>query len=149
MTPENTMKLYAAFPRLYRGKDKTLQESLMSWGFDCGDGWFDLIWKLSGDIEDVARKEGLDPCSYEWPEAVQVKQKFGTLRFHLEETSDAAMALIDAARAASAKICEVCGAPGSPGEGRHVQTLCREHAREKSSAHPVGDRMPVWKLQED
>ncbi|MHB1301488.1 MAG: hypothetical protein ACYCY8_11565 [Burkholderiales bacterium] len=109
MTPENAMKLYSAFPRLYRGKDRSLHESLMSWGFDCGDGWFDLIWKLSGDIEDVARKEGLDPCSYDWPEAMQVKAKFGTLRFHVRNSNDQIKNLIDKASEESGRIYESNG----------------------------------------
>lgn len=111
MTPENTMKLYSAFPGLYRGKDKTLQESMMSFGFDCGDGWFDLIWRLSNDIEAVVRREEIDPESSDWPEASGIKQKFGTLRFHVRNANDEIMNLIDEALEESAMICEKTGKP--------------------------------------
>lgn len=109
MTPENTMKLYSAFPRLYRGKDKSLQESLMSWGFDCGDGWFDLIWKLSQAIEESARQDGIDPQSESWPEAMQVKAKFGTLRFHVRNSNGQIRNLIDKAAEESGRISESNG----------------------------------------
>jgi hypothetical protein len=133
MTPENTQKLYAAFPLLYRGKDSNAEDSSMSWGFECGDGWFNLIWNLSQAIEENARRDGVDPQSDSWPEAFQVKQKFGTLRFHLKGNSESFMKLIDTASASSAGICEVCGDSGSLVGRRYVQPLCREHAREKLS----------------
>ena len=43
MNTENTKKLIEAFPALYRGYKKSPRESLMCFGFECGDGWFDLI----------------------------------------------------------------------------------------------------------
>lgn len=115
MSPENTQKLFDTFPHLYRGRVKSLQESLMSWGFTCGDGWFDLVWTLSQDIEDLARTTGLEPHSDEWPEAVQVKEKHGMLRFHLKRTPLTTrykvVVLIREAELRSAIICEECGMP--------------------------------------
>lgn len=74
---ENTQKLFKSYPRLYRSREYGLMED----GFCCGDGWFDLIEKLSADIEQAARDAGLDLTSEQWPSAIQVKEKFGTLRF--------------------------------------------------------------------
>ena len=110
MSPENSEKLYCAFPRLYRGKDKG--ESMMGRGFECGDGWFELIRKLSSDIEDVARKEGRNPEEDAWPEATQVKEKFGTLRFHVRNASDEIRNMIARAGEESERICEATGKPG-------------------------------------
>ncbi len=128
MTPENTEKLYQAFPMLYRGKDKSLQESSMSWGFECDDGWFDLIWKLSHAIEECARCAGLKPDSDRWPEAIQVKQKFGSLRVHLINQTDEMCALINSASDASMTICETCGAIAAQTVviNRWVQALCHQ-----------------------
>ncbi|MEQ1533773.1 MAG: hypothetical protein HOO97_11770 [Sideroxydans sp.] len=42
--------------------------------FECGDGWFELIYQLSQDIETVARKNGLIPDSLEWPLCRQVNE---------------------------------------------------------------------------
>lgn len=132
MNPENTQKLYAAFPRLYRGRSKPPEVSSMAMGFDCNDGWFDLIWNLSQAIEDVARRDGHDPQSEDWPEAAQVKQKVGALRFHLAKNTNTFAALVDNAMKASEEICEVCGAPGAMSADIQsgVRTVCNEHNRE-------------------
>lgn len=50
----------------------------MAIGFDCCNGWFDLIWMLSLQIEEAARQAELNPHSKAWPEVMRVKEKFGT-----------------------------------------------------------------------
>lgn len=107
MSPQNTQQLFDAFPRLYRGRQLPASESAMSWGFECGDGWFDLIWQLSKAIEDSARQEGIDPQSDEWPEATQVKNKFCSLRFHLRRNTGATRMLREAALTASQGMADV------------------------------------------
>ncbi len=72
-----TKKLLDDFPRLFRDRN----ESAMQRGFECGDGWFDLIYKLAQDIEAVARESGLSSDSTDWPKCRQVKAKMGSLRF--------------------------------------------------------------------
>ncbi|MEO8121150.1 MAG: hypothetical protein ABI606_17735 [Rhodoferax sp.] len=95
MNPHNTQQLFDAFPHLYRGRQLPASESAMSWGFECGDGWFDLIWQLSKSIEDSARHEGIDPQSDEWAEATQVKNKFGSLREAAQTASQGIVDVID------------------------------------------------------
>lgn len=111
MTPEHTQQLFDAFPRLYRGRAKPAQESMMASGFSCSDGWFALIWQLSQAIEQIAQQEGLDACGQDWPEAMQVKQKCGTLRFRLKNPSAGMTALVQAAETTSETVCEACGMP--------------------------------------
>ena len=130
MTPEKTQQLFDAFPYLYRGRVNPIEESLMAFGFDCDDGWFDLIYTLSQKIEDASRASGLEPQSDSWPEAAQVKEKVGTLRFHLNNRTEMMTSLISDALEVSAKTCETCGKPGSRVEGRGVKTLCTNHAKE-------------------
>ncbi|MDP4028040.1 MAG: hypothetical protein Q8P42_03625 [Gallionella sp.] len=86
-------KLFDDFPRLYRNR----HESSMQRGFECGDGWFELIYKLSQDIESVARESGLKPDSTAWPRCRQVKEKLGTLRFYVFNCDEHIRALIDSA----------------------------------------------------
>lgn len=127
MNKENTLKLLDAFPRLYRGRKKPITESLMAFGFECEDGWFQILWDLSTSIEALAEKEG---CTEEtWPEAVQVKEKFGWLRFYLRNSSDGIHKLIAKAEKKSAQTCEVCGAPGTLIRSGWWHTACVEHAR--------------------
>lgn len=129
MSPENTQKLFDTFPHLYRGRNKSAQESSMHWGFECGDGWFDLLWSLSQAIEDEARKLGLDAQSESWPEVSQVKQKAGSLCFYLEHAAPAMEALIEEANKVFRQTCEVCGAQGAHAfHGmRSSKVLCGDH----------------------
>lgn len=101
----------------------------MEIGFDCGNGWFDLIWTLSLQIEQAARQSELDPHSDAWPEVMQVKQKLGTLRFYLFNRTEAMTSLIDDAEEASAKTCEECGMPGLLVANSGFETLCKQHAK--------------------
>jgi len=130
MTPDNTKKLYEEFPYLYRRRDQAAQACIGVYGFDCGDGWFGLIRELSKRIEEIARQKGWAPQSHAWPEAVQVKQKAGRLRFYLAAYNEALHDCIEQAGDASEKICELCGKPGSPGSDPlgGVTTLCEDHA---------------------
>ena len=77
MNDELSKKLLDDFPRLFRDRNETSMQR----GFECGDGWFGLVYKLAQDIESVARESGLSPDSPEWPQCRQVKTKMGSLRF--------------------------------------------------------------------
>lgn len=52
MNQENTKKLVERFPVLYQEFHDPMSTTCMCWGFDHGDGWFDIIWELSLAIED-------------------------------------------------------------------------------------------------
>ena len=62
--------------------------------------------------------------------AVQVKEKFGTLRFYVNGGDDATHALINMAESMSARTCETCGAPGKLRGQSWVYTACDEHTDE-------------------
>lgn len=109
-----TKKLFDDFLYLFRNP----HESSLQRGFECGDGWFDLIYKLAGDIEAVARENELNPDSDEWPRCRQVKEKLGSLRFVVfaiegrEEVSERINELRLAAEIKSRQVCEACGKSG-------------------------------------
>ena len=52
MNKENTLKLVKRFPVLYQDFYSDMTQTCMCWGFDHGDGWFDIIWQLSLGIEE-------------------------------------------------------------------------------------------------
>lgn len=126
-------KLLDDFPLLFRHRE----ESSMQRGFECEDGWFDLIYKLSQDIEAAAREGGLKPNSPDWPLCRQVKEKTGSLRFVVfavdgsQEVNERIRELRLAALNSSLNICEQCGLPGVLITDGCVATLCSEHARIK------------------
>jgi len=39
------------YPKMLINRNKSMQETCMCWGFECGDGWFDLLDQLMGNIQ--------------------------------------------------------------------------------------------------
>jgi hypothetical protein len=73
-------------------------------------------------------KTKLDEETLKVPVAVQVKEKFGGLRFYVQAATDAHYKYITFAESMSYRTCEECGAPGKTyTDGWHT-TLCDIHA---------------------
>jgi hypothetical protein len=51
MNQELTQRLVKRFPILYQNYSSPMTQTCMCWGFDHGDGWFEIIWQLSLAIE--------------------------------------------------------------------------------------------------
>ena len=111
MNLDNTALLFDRYPLIYRGHTKPITETMMCQGFACGDGWIDVVDRLSANVEAHAR------AIQSWkaealPEVVQVKEKLGTLRFRLRHWDELVARWVVAAEAESAHTCELCGKPG-------------------------------------
>jgi len=128
MNKENTETLIKDFPILYRGHKDPPSKNLMCFGFECDDGWFQLIYDLSKQISEICPRV----------KAAQVKEKFGTLRFYIDgvqmDKADLIYDLIQKAESKSGTICERCGenktvkCEGTKGS-YWVKTLCAECRR--------------------
>ena len=97
----------------------------MVWGFECGDGWHDLLWELCEAIEEELQhfvQSEDSPFRVE-----QVKEKYGTLRFYTNWGTDRIYELIQDAENKSAVTCEVCGKPGKLRGTGWLSTTCEEH----------------------
>ena len=101
-----------------------LTESLMAFGFECGDGWFDLVKELCEKLKALNLKNF---------RVTQVKEKFGGLRFYIgsvePEKADQVFRLIDKAEKESYRTCETCGKPGKPNKEGWITTLCNNCRR--------------------
>jgi len=128
MSPEKDKNLCDKYPKIFKNRDGSIMETCMAWGFECGDGWFDLIdilcsraqshidWKCR-DLSDED-KESLQVI------AEQVKEKFGTLRFYYYGGDDMIEGMMQMAEAMSSKICEDCGSPGCLRTNGWHRTIC-------------------------
>ena len=111
---------------------------MMTQASNVGEGWHPLIKELEEKLN------AIDPDF----ELLQVKEKFGGLRYYVGMVSanhdaDKANAgekldqfhqLIALAEAASTHICEECGKPAeTKSYSGWLKTLCDEHAAERSS----------------
>ena len=89
---------------------------------EVGNGWLPLIDKLCQLIFDTCMRETLRV-----PVATQIKEKFGSLRFYVDQADDMIYQIIDRAEDLSSYICETCGAPGKISGKRWLKCTCPEH----------------------
>jgi hypothetical protein len=101
MRQELEEKLAKDYPQFFCGRDKPLTESLMGFGCEHGDGWYDLLSTLCRFIQEELEssryvevlpeyrnkseaQESCEPYVSPTVEFVQIKEKFGTLRIYYE-----------------------------------------------------------------
>jgi len=125
MNKENTEKLFTRFKSFFH-PELGMQDNLMCFGFECGNGWFGIIWNLCESIEPHVKNGKF--------KVTQVKEKFGTLRFYCEGANDEIHSLIGKAELLSASTCEQCGDPGkSRSRGGWYSTVCDTCAKLRDS----------------
>jgi len=120
------------YPKIFRDRGKSMQESCMYWGFEHGDGWFDIVESLCANIQnhvDWKRRQHPELSDGEFdeehqPVAAQVKEKFGGLRFYMDNTDDYIQGAISMAESVSYRTCENCGNRGHKRTGGWIRTLC-------------------------
>ena len=143
MREELDKQLCEKYPKIFANRHSPMTETCMCWGFECGDGWYNIIDKLCGNIQSHidwknSQRELLlkdNPYKVKIPDEVrqvvasQVKEKFGTLRFYYEGGDDYIRGLVSMAESMSGVICEECGKPGETGGKGWIHTACEEHRR--------------------
>lgn len=88
-----------------------------------GEGWRPLVTKLAKDI--IAINDGV--------QVIQVKEKFGGLRFYIYGGNDKIYDLLEKAECNSFKICEVCGSKENvKTKGIWILTLCNKCRKTKN-----------------
>lgn len=89
---------------------------------ECGDGWNELLKPIFDYIENYNKdKDDKDKI-----EILQVKEKFGTLRFYTSFYTDELHELINKAENESAHTCELCGSKENIGYTCGWITTCCE-----------------------
>lgn len=51
MREELDKLLCEKYPKIFADRYKSMTETCMCWGFDCGDGWFNILNQLCGNIQ--------------------------------------------------------------------------------------------------
>ena len=125
MKQELDSLLCEKYPKMMVNRNKHMQETCMCWGFECGDGWFNILDQLMGNIqhhidlknrkEEVVAQVTLD----------QVKEKFGTLRFYYSGGDDAIDGMVRMAESMSGVTCEECSAPAQTHGPGWIRTICK------------------------
>ena len=131
MKKELQLKLYEDYPKIFRQKDMSPQETAMCWGIACGDGWYDLLHDLCGEIqnhcENINRRRSYNRDEFTC-EAVQVKEKFGALCFYTYGSDDYIDGLVSMAEAVSLRTCSECGNKSIKNKTSRgwIHTLCKD-----------------------
>jgi hypothetical protein len=130
LSPDLDAKLRANYPLIFTVEPMVdpddpgmpdLPSSLATWGFECGDGWYELIDALCLTLQH-ATKHGAPQVV-----ATQVKEKFGALSFQTRGVNDEQEGMIGLAETMSARLCEVCGNRGKLIRAGWVRCRCSEH----------------------
>lgn len=158
--------LVKKYAPLYQDRNAPMTQTAMCWGFECGNGWFNIIDTLSRQLchnwlqakqeyDGVAGRVGerkypdmqsdkwnpiitedmVTECKFKMdleaektPIAVQVKEKFGGLRFYVHGATDEQYAAISFAEALSYRTCEVCSKSAKPNKDcGWISTRCKDH----------------------
>lgn len=136
MRQELDKMLCEKYPKMMVNRHKSMQETTMCWGFECGDGWYNILnqlmsqiqhhidWKQNGK-EKFNQGDGCVQVTLD-----QVKEKFGTLRFYYTGGDDAIRGMVHLAEAMSSVTCETCGNAGKFRGKGWFYTSCDEHAKD-------------------
>ena len=143
MREELDKLLCKKYPKMMVNRHASVQETAMCWGFSCGDGWYNILNALMGNIQhhidwkekqrnwaitfnSTASPEDMRPVPESIPQVTldQVKEKFGTLRFYYTGGDDYIRGLVSMAESMSAVTCEECGNPGKQTHGGWIKTTC-------------------------
>ena len=128
MSPEKSKILTERYPKIFSLPEGSA-EPFSYFGFECGDGWFDLIdllckriqhhidWAIKDLPEE--KKEGFQVV------ATQIKEKFGTLRFYHSGGDDHTDGMISMAESMSGKICEICGDKATVQTKGWIRNICQ------------------------
>jgi hypothetical protein len=94
-----------------------------TFGFECNDGWADVIEATLWLVQQRAKVSALDV------KVTQVKEKFGQLRIYHRGGDESIGAVFDIAELVSGCVCEMCGMPGGviSIEG-WLQARCGQHS---------------------
>lgn len=94
---------------------------------ECGKGWFELLKPIFNYIEEYNK----DESNTEKIEVLQVKEKFGGLRFYTNFETDELSKLIEEAEFKADNTCELCGSTEKVGKKLGWITTCCEECAKK------------------
>lgn len=133
MRKELDEQLCKKYPLIFKDRHGDMKETLMCWGFECGDGWYQILDSLCANIQqhiDWQNKNHEKHPVVEQVVAVQVKEKFGGLRFYYDGGDEKIQGMVRMAESWASVTCEECGQPGTMRNGGWIRTLCDKHEAE-------------------
>ena len=103
-------------------------------GIACGEGWWPIIETLCGIINGHIKWKNTDTEVVPQVVVMQIKEKFGGLRFYYEGGDEQIRGMVYMAEALADKICEDCGAPATKKTSGWIKTVCDTHFEQREAA---------------
>jgi len=129
MKRELDQLLCQRYPKMMVNRNKSMIETCMCWGFECGDGWFNILDQLMGSIQHHLDWKNKNSLVVDQVTLDQVKEKFGTLRFYYSGGDDTIDGMVRLAESMTSVTCEECGNPATQSSSGWITTLCEMHKR--------------------
>ena len=160
---DDNLQFFEELAKLY---PELLEISQIGCSFGVGAGWNNIIdvlcCTISSNLNSAKNRlrgateyprddngEWLEKCQADYDKEIdelpvisQVKEKYGTLRFYVHNSTDRVASLIDFAELMSGCTCEVCGKPGKTGGNGWIRTLCIDHREPEPSEIQEGTVSP-------
>jgi len=145
MKEELELKLVAKYPDICADYKGDQNKTCFHWGFECGDGWYELIDSCLQQVDFIAKKNNISV------KIGQIKSKLGRLVIYLDFESgpkgEAVSAAIDAIHNVveqtwknSQNISEISGLPASPKViNNWIFTVTDSEALEISKKLPINE----------
>jgi len=132
MKQELDRLLCERYPKMMVNRNALMTETCMCWGFDCGDGWFNILDQLMGNIQNHIdwNNKNFEKGYAQYKQVPQVtldqvKEKFGTLRFYYTGGDDVIDGMVRMAESMSGVTCEECSAPAETHGPGWIRTICK------------------------
>jgi hypothetical protein len=107
-------------------------------GIAVGEGWWPIIESLCANIQGHIKWKNKDAEVVPQVVVMQIKEKFGGLRFYYEGGDEQIRGMVYMAESWASKTCEICGVPATKQTTGWIKNVCDEHfnkieARKKES----------------
>ena len=129
MRSELDKQLCEKYPKIFADRYKPMTETAMCWGFDHGDGWYQILDSLCSQIQHHIDRQNRNEVKVAQVVAAQVKEKFGGLRFYYDGGDDVIDGMVRMAESWAANTCETCGRPGKLRGHGWLYTACNDHTK--------------------
>ena len=136
MKQELDKLLCERYPKMMINRNKSMMETTMCWGFECGDGWYNILNLLMSNIQHYTdwNNKNFEKGYTQYKQVPQVtldqvKEKFGTLRFYYTGGDEHISGMVRMAESMSSAICEECGNPGERRGSGWIYTACDAHTK--------------------
>ena len=116
-------EIISTCPSLYKGVHLPPTKCYIHKGFECGNGWFEILKETSLEIEKLLKKMPKKERRSNY--AMHVISKHGCLRIYMSNINQKIESILSSLVSKSLTVCESCGEEGFRDDNN--MTRCQKH----------------------